>query len=280
MRRIPTGATFAASTTPIAVLLAAASLVAAPEAAADDTLDFEPHIATGTAPAPSPRDRIEFRRQNSERGTPEESTRTTLRLEHYLKEGVVTRLRLDLPFPDEKTDFGGSPFQPQLGDIKVRAYFRPFQAAGTRMSSDVEVTFPTADSPDSGAGKYQLSAALHSVPGAPDFVFASGHHQLRYEWDIRQTVSVAGDADRKDINNTKPEFGLRDIIGRNSLKLSFKPTIDWIQDGKTGAVLELEGAWSASPEWRFSLKGGAGLWGEGTPGFYHRRVEVVAGRTF
>lgn len=279
MRRAHFGTILAAAAAQVAVLLAAATFVAAPEAAADDSLDFEPHVAAEKASVPSPRGRIEFRRQNSERGTPEESTRTTLRLEAYLT-GTVSRLRFDLPFPDEKTDFAGDPFQPQLGDIKVRAYFRPFQAGDTRLSSDVEVTFPTADSKESGGGKYQVSAALHSVPGAPDFVFASGRHQIRYEWDIRQTVSVAGDADRKDINNTKPEFGLRDMIGRNSLKLTFKPTIDWIQDGKTGAVLELEGAWSASREWRFSLKGGAGLWGEGTPGFYHRRVELIAGRTF
>jgi len=29
-----------------------------------------------------------------------------------------------------------------------------------------------------------------------------GRHQIRYEWAVRQTVSVAGDAGRKDINPT------------------------------------------------------------------------------
>jgi len=222
--------------------------------------------------------RIELRRQNSERATPEETTRTTLRLETFLT-GTVSRLRLDLPFPDEKSDFQGDPFQPRPGDIKLRAYFRPFQMGASRLASDVEVTFPTADPSSLGAGKYQLGAAVHSVPGAaPDFV--SGRHQWRYEWHIRQTVSVAGDAERKDINNTKPEVALRDTIGRHWLKLTLKPTIDWIQHGKTGAVLELEGGWNATRDWRFSLMGGARLWGEGVPGIYNRRVELVAGREF
>jgi hypothetical protein len=237
--------------------------------------------STKPAEQPSaPRGRIELRRQNTERGTPEESTKTTLRLEAILK-GTVSRLRLDLPFPDEKTDFSGDPFQPRPGDIKLRAYFRPIQAGDTRLSTNVEVTFPTADPPELGSGKYQLSAALGSVPGAPDFTLADGRHQLRYEWSVRQTVSFAGDADRKDINTTKPELALRDTIGSPYwLKLTFKPTIDWIQDGKTGAVLEFEGGWNASRDWRFSLMGGASMWGEGVPGIYSRRLELVAGRAF
>ncbi|HUN69690.1 MAG TPA: hypothetical protein VMU46_12880, partial [Burkholderiales bacterium] len=170
-------------------------------------------------------------------------------------------------------------FQPRPGDVKLRAYFRPFQIGESSLGSDVEVTFPTADPSSLGTGKYQLGAALHSMPSAtPDFV--SGSHQWRYEWHVRQTVSVAGDAQRKDINNTKPEFGLRDTIGRYWLKLTLKPTIDWVQNGKTGAVLELEGGWNATRDWRFSLMGGARLWGEGVPGIYNRRVEVVAGREF
>ena len=232
------------------------------------------------APPSARRGRIELRRQNTERGTPEESTKTTLRLEANLK-GSVSRLRLDLPFPDEKSDFSGDPFQPRPGDVKVRAYFRPFQAGDTPLSTDIEMTFPTADPPELGSGKVQLSAALRSVPGTPDFVLASGRHQLRYEWSVRQTVSIAGDAERKDINSTKPELALRDTIGSPYwLKLTFKPTIDWVQGGRTGAVLELEGGWNPSRDWRFSLMGGACLWDDGISGTCKRRVELVAGRPF
>jgi len=225
-----------------------------------------------------PSGRIEVRRQNSERSSPDETTRTTLRLETF-HAGTISRLRLDLPFPDEKTDFSGDPFRPRPGDVKLRAYFRPFQAGGWRLGSDLEMTFPTADPSSLGAGKYQLGAALHSVPGkAPDYV--SGAHEWRYEWHVRQTVSVAGDKERKDINHTKPEFGMRDTFDRRWLKLTLKPTIDWIQDGKTGAVLEAELGWNATRDWRFYIMGGARLWGEGVPGIYNRRLELMAGREF
>jgi hypothetical protein len=119
------------------------------------------------------------------------------------------------------------------------------------------------------------------VPGAPDFTLDSAKHQLRFEWSIRRAVSFAGDRDRKDINNTKPELALRDTIGsRYSLKLTFKPTIDWIQDGRTGAMLELEGGWNASRDWRLSITGGARLWGDHIPGISNRKVELVVGHTF
>lgn len=241
----------------------------------DPTLDSE-----AVAPSSTRRGRVELRRQNSDRATAEESSKTTLRLETTLA-GTVSRLRLDLQFPDEKADFRGDPFQPRLGDVKLRAYLRPSRAGNTQVVPDIELIFPTADPASLGGGKYQLSAALHSLPGKPDFTLGSGRHRIRYEWDVRQTVSVAGDPNRTDINNTKPEFALRDSIGHQHwLKLTFKPTIDWTQSGKTGAVLELEGGWSASRDWRFSLMGGARLWGEGVPGIYGRRLELVAGRAF
>jgi hypothetical protein len=267
-----------------AISLFAMLLTATACAAATDTEGEPPEDLTldsdAVAPSSTHARRIELRRQDTDRGTAGESSKTTLRLETELR-GAVARLRLDLQFPDDRTTFAGDPFHPRLGDTKLRAYFRPFRAGNTQLGSDIELTFPTADSASLGAGKYQFSAALHSVAGAPDFTLDSGRHQVRYQWNIRQTASFAGDASRNDINTTKPEFALRDTIAsRHWLKLTFKPTIDWVQSGKTGAVLELEGGWSASRGWRFSVMGGGLLWGEGVPGTYHRRLELVAGRAF
>lgn len=263
----------------IAMLLAASACAAGTES--EGATHREPMLdSEAAAPSSARTGRIELRRQSSDRGTDDESSKTTLRLETAL-EGMVSRLRLDLQFPDDKTTFSGDPFHPRLGDTKLRAHFRRLRAGDTQLIPDIELIFPTADPSSLGAGKYQFSAALHSVAGAPDFTLDSGRHQVRYQWDIRQTVSVAGDASRKDIHNTKPELALRDSIGsRRWLKLTFKPTIDWVQNGKTGAVLELEGGWNASRDWRFSVMGGGLLWGEGVPGTYHRRLEVVAGRAF
>lgn len=264
----------------VAALAAGMAVAAEPEGAASGAAQDAPaSSAAATPPAPL-RGRVELRRQNTDRGDPDESSKTTLRFEAYLA-GTVTRLRLDLQFPDEKNDFDSSPFQPQLGDTKLRVTFRPFKVGETRLAGDVELVFPTADPETAGSGQYQINPAINSVPGAPDFTLDSGRHQVRYEWLVRQSVSVAGDPDRKDINTTKPEFALRDTIaGGYWLKLTFKPVIDWVQDAKTGAVLDLEGGWNASREWRFSLKAGGKLWGDGVPGVYGRQVELVAGRAY
>lgn len=162
----------------------------------------DPAVDSEAVAPPAPRrGRIELRRQNIDRGNAEASTKTTLRLETAL-DGAVSRLRLDLPFTDEKADFQGDPFQPRLCDVKLRAYFRPSTSVATRHVPDIELTFPSADPASLGGGKYQISAALHPVPDQPDVTLGDGRHQIRYEWAVRQTVSVADHAGRKDINPT------------------------------------------------------------------------------
>ena len=88
--------------------------------------------------------RVELKRQNTDHDTPGESTKTTVRLE-ALPEGPVALWRLDLPFPDEKTSFSGSPFDPRLGDIKLRARLRPVEVRELPVSVFSELTWPTAD---------------------------------------------------------------------------------------------------------------------------------------
>jgi hypothetical protein len=56
--------------------------------------------------------------------------------------------------------------------------------------------------------------------------------------------------------------------------------IDWEQDGRTGAVAELEGGVSFQHGWRVLLMLGGRLWGEGVPSTYGTRVELTLGRTF
>ena len=67
---------------------------------------------------------IELKRQATAHGTPEEKTKTDLKFDYVPQEGAVSLLRLELPFPDEKTTFGGSPFDPDFGDAKIRVGFR------------------------------------------------------------------------------------------------------------------------------------------------------------
>jgi len=63
-----------------------------------------------------PRFRLELKREFTNRGTPDETSRTQIKIEGYL-DGIVSLLRLEVPFPDDKTTFEGDPFNPRLGDI-------------------------------------------------------------------------------------------------------------------------------------------------------------------
>jgi hypothetical protein len=97
---------------------------------------------------------------------------------------------------------------------------------------------------------------------------------------IQQTVSVAGDENRTDINYTKFELALRDVWGDYSVKLTLKPVIDWEQNGQTGAVTELEGGVKFAHGWYGTLMLGHRTWGGSVPSTYGTRVEFTLGRRF
>jgi hypothetical protein len=233
------------------------------------------------APATSWRGRVELKRQNTARGTEDESTRTTLRLE-ALHGGMLRLVRLDLPFPDADTGFSGDIFSPRRGDIKFRLGFRPLHAARWSLPSFVELTVPTADPASLGAGKVQLSAGLRMItPVVLPFV-APAAHDARFEAELEQVTSVAGDAARADINYTKLELSVFDVWRQTwSVKLKLKPSIDWVRDGQTGAVGEIEGGVDFAQHWRSTLMFGRRLWGpQGIGGTYDDRVELTVSRLF
>jgi len=234
-------------------------------------------LASGAARADT-QWRLEVKRQNTDRDTPGESTKTTLRME-ALPDGKVALWRLDLPFPDEKETFSGSPFEPRLGDIKVRARLRPTDVSGVPVSFFSELTFPTADPDSLGQGKYQVMVGAEAFH--PLQAISNDDHKLSFSPQVQQVVSVAGDPERKDINYTKFELALRDLWRKlYSLKLTAKPVIDWVQNGKTGAVGELEGAVFFQRDWKLQLMLGGLLWGAGTASTYGTRVELTVGKTF
>src|SRR5262249_23453591 len=207
-----------------------------------------------------------------------EAAKTTLRLE-ALPEGPVALWRLDFPFPDAKDTFEGSPFDPRLGDVKLRARLRPTDVSGVPVSFFSELTFPTADPDTLGQGKYQVMVGAESFHPLPSI--SNNDHKLSFSPQIQQVVSVAGDTERKDINYTKFELALRDVWHKvYSLKLTAKPVIDWVQDGKTGAVGELEGAVALQHDWKLQLMLGGLLWGEGTASTYGTRIELTVGKAF
>ena len=225
--------------------------------------------------------RVEIKRQNTSRGTPDESTMSQLRIETFFN-GPVSALRLDLPFPDEKTDFEGDLFNPRLGDVKVRARFRPLKRGEYTIPTFLEAAFPTADPKSSGTGKYQLSGGIRMIAPFTLPVAQPKEHKAQFEIEASQTVSVAGDESRNDVNYTKLELTFYDVWrGRYTMKLKLKPSVDWIKDGKTGSVGEVEAGLLFVRHWRAWLMLGGRLSGpEGIKGTYDTRVELGLARTY
>lgn len=218
--------------------------------------------------------RLELKRQATNRGTTDETTKTQLKIDAYLN-GFVSLLRIEMPFPDDKTDFEGDPFRPRLGDIKIRTGFRPFPIDETPVSTFIEVTFPTADPESLGSGKYQLTGGIQPTFGVSLPELYSQSHKMTFSPLFKQVVSVAGDEDRKNINYTQIELALRDTWRSLFwLKLTPKPVLDWEQDARTGAVLELEAGWIINRRWSTWLMLGTRMWGGGVPSTYDHRVEL------
>jgi hypothetical protein len=122
----------------------------------------------------------------------------------------VSLLRVELPFPDQKSTFAGSPFDPEFGGAKIRVGFRAFEVASRPITSFVEITFPTADPDLQGTGRYQLSGGLRTM-----WLLARGAGWLgsplhSFSVQVQQVVAFAGDTTRKDIDQTKFELEWRD----------------------------------------------------------------------
>lgn len=235
--------------------------------------------AEADAPSPAPRWNVELRRQDTDRGTEGQSSNTRVRVEAY-PSGPLSMLRLDVPFPDDRSDFLGSPFNPHLGDISIRARTRKVVALGVPLSTFLELTFPTANPDTLGQGKYQVSPGVETSVPLASFSVGSTTHKMSFVPLVQQVVSVAGDENRRDINYTKLELALRDRWKNYTLTLTLKPVVDWEQDGATGAVTELEGQMSFGRGWAVTLMLGHRTWGGSIPGTYGTRVEFTLGRKF
>jgi hypothetical protein len=256
-----------------AALTLAIALLAQQTARADDDAAV---TAKPAAVGPSgTRGLVELKRQATARGTPEETTKTNLKFDYFPQDTVVALLRLELPFPDEKTTFGGSPFDPDFGDAKVRVGFMAQNVLGRPTTSFLEVTFPTAHPGSQGTGKYQLSAGAKTAFAALRGPARFGSPRQVFSVQLQQVVSFAGDPARSDINQTKLELEWRDTwAAGHYAKGTAKPVVDWVGNGRTGAVLELEGGWTLDSRWTIALLGGGRLWGDGVPGTYSKRVEL------
>ena len=225
--------------------------------------------------------KIEVKREATSRGTPEETTKTAVKIDTYL-DGPIALFRIDMPFPDRKTDFAGDPLDPAPGDLKLRLGFRAIKSGVYAFPSFVEVTFPTANPESLGSGKYQASAAIRMLgPLALPFLDAATH-ESQFELQLQHVQSFAGDASRNDVRHTKAELTAYDAWRKKvSFKLKLKPVVDWEKDGRTGATLEYETGWFFAPGWKTWLMLGARVWGaDDIASTYNTRVELGISRTY
>jgi hypothetical protein len=193
-----------------------------------------------------------------DRGTSQETTKTYLGSENFVWGGMLS---FQVAIRDEKTDFSGSPFNPRLGDSKIRLRFAPFSAGRFDMSSFIQATFPTADPEDLGSGKQQLSTGVTASTAIPAPQAVRLSHELRFTSPLQQLNSVAGDEARPDINYTKLDSSLRDTWGAHWAKMAVSTRLNWEQNGKTGAVGELEYGRRLDRNWSSRLLAGGLLWG-------------------
>ena len=228
----------------------------------------------------------QLKRDWTSRGTPSESTKTTVEINTFI-DGPVSLVRVTVPFPDADTDTEGSPFDPRLGDIKLRAGFRALKSGKLSFPSYVELSFPTADPESLGSGKYEITEGIKMLaPFRASFMPAS--HATRFETELSQTNSFAGDPARNDVNVTKLELTLKDLWReRYTLKLSLKPSWDHVKH-EDGAVAEIEVGFYFGEKhgrthhaWRTWLMGGSRVAGpSGVSGTYNTRLELGLARTF
>ena len=186
-------------------------------------------------------------------------------------------LSFQVAFPDARNDFEGSPFDPRLGDSKVRYRFKAVPSGSFGVSTFIEATFPTGG--DRGTGKYQLSAGLTATTPFPA-PGAMPNHYVRFTSQFQQVNSVAGDENRADINYTKLDLSLRDVFGAHWLKGAVNTRVDWEQNGKTGAVGEVEYGHRLTDEWSVWVLAGGLLWGEGVKGTYGSKLMIGVDRWF
>jgi len=220
----------------------------------------------------------ELRRQFTDRGTPEASSRTTLRLEVAPHE-FLSLIRLDIPFIDKQN---GDPLTPHLGDIKNKLVSSHIPLDGVKLDGVFETTFPSAQPESLGRGKYQLGPGFEFI--IP--LWGSGRGDSPSPWTVsfkpwlEQNFSVAGSPDFKNINYTKLELELSAKWKKKlTLKLTPKPVYNWEKDD-SGAVIELETDWHFTRRWYADLVLGHGLWGVGAPATYNSMIQITLGFNF
>jgi hypothetical protein len=254
-----------------AVMFAAGSTADAQPSAIDSATNAISPVQPPVEDAPKLNWGLELKRQFTDRATPQESSRTTVRMEVTPQDFSLSLVRVDVPFVDKKN---GDAFGPRLGDLSTKLVSRRISWRGLRLDGTFETTFPSAQPQSLGNGKYQLGPGFDLIfPLLNAGQDAARDWQMKFDLFTKQVFSVAGDSDFKDINYTRAEPGLM-AVWRGKLLLGLTPKLvyDWEQD-QSGAVIELESDWNINRHWRLDLVLGHGLWNTSVPTGYESKIE-------
>jgi hypothetical protein len=260
---------------PVLLAALAPGLAAPPGAAPDDA----PAVAADAAApgAPPNGHLVEVKVASTNRGSPGESSRTTLRSEVRPGEGPLTALRLDLPWVNKNNDFVSDPGNAGLGDLAVKATFRVPGVGSVRLSPYLEVKLPSAQPSALGSGKV---VAVPGLVASRPLPVTTGGRAVQAEVELSANASVAGDPERADVGYATLEAKVRtSFSAATSVEWVVKPSVDWAQGRQWAGVAEATFEWTPGP-WRLALKVGRRLWGGAVGGSYDDKLELAARRTW
>lgn len=211
---------------------------------------------------------IEAKREYTDKGQPPEKTQSSLKVDWYPR-GRISLLRLQIPFPDENQEDAAvfDFFHPRLGDLKARLGFRSFPVFEHPLATFVEFTFPTANPASIGQEKYQVMAGVRLALGR---ITGRG---LRFDLQITQTASVAGDPSAKDINKTNGELTAKKTWRDNTyVTVKLRAVTDWEKSAYTGGAVEFKGSLNINPRWSIWVQYGHGAWNQDATGMYQSKI--------
>lgn len=188
------------------------------------------------------------------------------RYEHAFSRALS--LRFDLPYVVDDSPSRDVDDEHGIGDMTVRPALRVHRSEAFSLVTAAEFILDTASDERLGTGKNVVAPLVYASFGLPRFNSVLFPYAQHY-------VSVSGDDERNDINQTLLRLGLLTRWPRRFYSF-LEPSlyVDWERDQRTGFTLELEVGRFATSRLALWARPGVGLWGDNLPPVYNWNFEV------
>jgi hypothetical protein len=212
------------------------------------------------------RSRIEFRHEYQDWAGGSDRHLLIPRFEYAASSSVAFRFEIPYAFYEAGESRPGS--ADGIGDALVRGSWRALQRDGLALILSTEVIFDTASDFALGAGKTIVAPLIYAAIDVP-------RYESIFFPNLQHYASVAGDANRPDINATtiKPNLLTR---WPNRIYTFVEPQliIDWERDADIGLTLEIEIGKLVSNNVAIWARPGLGLIQNDLPQIYNWNLEV------